>query len=173
MIDWTDISYLKTGSPAQQQAYTALQGSHVLDKLKNFSATLVGTYPIDIAITGSDLDIICEVKDHAGFAALLKSKFASFNQFELIQKEIRGVFTTICRFEFGNFQFEIFGQDKPVHQQWAYRHMLIEHQLLIKYGDELKTMVIALKQKGIKTETAFAMLLQLQGDPYVALLQLE
>ncbi|HMP98523.1 MAG TPA: DUF4269 domain-containing protein [Cyclobacteriaceae bacterium] len=173
MNDWKDISYLKTGSQAQQQAYAVLQQSQVLDKLKDFSAILLGTYPIDIAVPGSDLDIICEVKDHASFEALLKSAFASLDNFELIQKEIREVFTTICRFEFENFRFEIFGQNKPIQKQWAYRHMLIQHNLLIKYGDEFKARVMELKQKGIKTEAAFAMLLQLQGDPYVALLQLE
>ena len=37
----------------------------------------------------------------------------------------------------------------------------------------LKSKVIELKQSGQKTEPAFAALLQLQGDPYAAMLKLE
>jgi len=173
MIDWNDIHYLKQGSTAQQKAFQALMQTQVLDILKDFSATLVGTYPIDIAITSSDLDIICEVKDHEIFLNTLKPNFAAYSKFELVQKEIREVFTTICRFESGDFNFEVFGQNKAVQQQWAYRHMLIEHKLLAQYGPEFKAKVISLKEKGIKTEAAFTMLLQLHGDPYEVLLQLE
>ena len=173
MIDLNDIHYLKQGSAAQQKAYQALMQTQVFEILKDFSATLVGTYPIDIAISSSDLDIICEVRDHEIFLNTLQTNFAGYNKFELSQKEIKEVFTTICRFESEGFSFEVFGQNKAVRQQWAYRHMLIEHKLLEKYGPEFKAKVISLKEKGIKTEATFAMLLQLHGDPYEVLLQLE
>lgn len=168
-----NISYLSTGSEAQQSAFKVLQKSKILDTLHNYSATLVGTYPIDIAIESSDLDIICEVHEHGQFMAILKKSFSDKIGFEVIQKEIRNEMITICRFDDAGFKFEIFGQDKPVHKQWAYRHMVIEHQLLEKYGAAFKSKVIELKKKGIKTEAAFAILLQLHGDPYEALLQLE
>jgi hypothetical protein len=173
MIYWKDINYLHSGTKPQQSAYKVLMKSKVLETLKNYSATVVGTYPLDLAVAGSDLDIICEVKDHDAFSELLKSEFLTFKKFELRQNEIREVLATICRFEFEHFPFEIFGQNKPIEEQWAYRHMLIEYDLLKKHGEHFKQSVITLKQQGIKTEAAFAMLLKLPGDPYEALLQLE
>jgi len=75
-------------------------------------------------------------------------------------------------FEFGGFEFECFGQPVPVERQYAYRHMLAEHDLLVRYP-KMRNEVIRLKEQGIKTEPAFARLLQLDGDPYEALLGLE
>lgn len=48
--------------------------------------------------------------------------------------------------------------------------MLIEHQILLKRGDDFKQQIIGLKLKGLKTEPAFAKLLGFKGDPYLALL---
>nr|WP_249665381.1 DUF4269 domain-containing protein [Mucilaginibacter sp. Bleaf8] len=60
----------------------------------------------------------------------------------------------------------------PSQQQSAYRHLLIEHYLLQLHGESLRKQVISLKNQGYKTEPAFAMALNLEGDPYLALLQL-
>lgn len=51
--------------------------------------------------------------------------------------------------------------------------MLIEYNLLKTYGDPFRERIIQLKKQGIKTEPAFAQLLGLKGDPYLALLDLE
>lgn len=50
--------------------------------------------------------------------------------------------------------------------------MLVEYKLLQQHGEDFRQQVVALKKAGIKTEPAFAKLLQLPGDPYEALLQL-
>ncbi|WP_413531822.1 DUF4269 domain-containing protein [Empedobacter brevis] len=51
--------------------------------------------------------------------------------------------------------------------------MLIEAKILEKLGKDFKNKIIELKRKGYKTEPAFSKLLEVQGDPYLALLEYE
>ena len=55
----------------------------------------------------------------------------------------------------------------------AYRPMLVEARVLRLLGEEFMRRVVELKEKGVKTEPAFARLLGLDGDPYIAVLGLE
>lgn len=71
------------------------------------------------------------------------------------------------------FEIEIFGQTIPTKQQFAYRHMMVEHNLLNKYGEVFRQQIIELKRQGHKTEPAFAIALNLTGDPYMELLKFE
>ena len=68
---------------------------------------------------------------------------------------------------------EIFGQAVPTAQQNGFRHLLVEAAVLEAGGRTWRRAVRQLKKQGLKTEPAFAFLLQLTGDPYVALLELE
>jgi hypothetical protein len=49
--------------------------------------------------------------------------------------------------------------------------MIIEHHLLVKIP-QVREEIIRLKEKGIKTEPAFAQIFGLVGDPYDELLAL-
>lgn len=49
--------------------------------------------------------------------------------------------------------------------------MVIEHEILKSRDEEFRLEIIKLKQNGYKTEPAFAHLLGLKGDPYIALLE--
>ena len=69
--------------------------------------------------------------------------------------------------------FEIFGQNIPTEKQNAYRHMLIEKEILNERGIEFRNKIMELKHSGIKTEPAFAQLIGLTGNLYKALLKLE
>lgn len=51
--------------------------------------------------------------------------------------------------------------------------MLIENEILKQNGLQFKKDIVSLKLKGFKTEPAFAKLLGLKGNPYLALLALE
>jgi hypothetical protein len=57
-----------------------------------------------------------------------------------------------------------------VMEQVAYRHMVVEWNILAANDDNFRGEIIRLKKSGMKTEPAFAQLLQLDGDPYQALL---
>jgi hypothetical protein len=167
-----DISYLLTGSPIQQAGYTAIKNERVLELLHPFRPVLAGTLPLDLFIYGSDLDILCYAPDEKSFASHLEKSFSHHDEFLLRYKSINNIPATIATFKAYGFSFEIFGQNIPVTQQVAFRHLITEFEILQQKGETFRQQVIALKKNGMKTEPAFAKLLQLTGDPYEAMLQL-
>lgn len=170
MIDFQDISYLKNGNERQKSAYQTLIKYQILEKLSAFNPLLAGTIPIDIDIPESDLDIICYWQNVTDFIALLEKSFATEQNFNLRKEIINGEQTIVANFRIDDFQVEIFGQNIPSKEQNAFKHMLIEHQILQEKGDGFRQKIIELKRQGLKTEPAFAQLLALAGNPYEALL---
>ncbi|WP_131539162.1 DUF4269 domain-containing protein [Pedobacter nototheniae] len=168
MINFLDISYLKTGNATQVKAYYILKNNEILNKLKAFSPILVGTIPINIDIEGSDLDIVCYVQNNEEFKHKLKLYFGNEKDFLISENQKYNAIKV--NFFLENFEIEIFGQNIPTQEQNAYLHMLIEHKLLLKKGENFRKEIIALKKQGYKTEPAFAKLLGLRGNPYQALL---
>lgn len=169
--NFLDISYLKNGNERQRKAYQVLTENNILGKLNYFTPILVGTIPINIDIESSDLDIICYVPNQENFIQSLNYNFGKENQI-IISKNT--TFNSVkANFFIADFEIEIFGQDIPTQQQNAYRHMLIEHKLLLEKGEDFRLQVIELKKQNFKTEPAFAKLLGLQGDAYEELLKLE
>jgi len=169
-IHFDDIAYLQVGNERQRLAYEVLTYNQVLEKLADFTPLLVGTIPIGIDIENSDLDIICYCTDAALFSQVVTKAFGTNQGFESRQTDEDIV---IARFVVDGFSIEIWGQAIPVKQQYAYRHMIIEHKLLTEQGETFRQKIIALKQQGHKTEPAFAIALCLSGNPYQALLQYE
>lgn len=172
MLDFSAISYLKKGNPRQQEVFKILNDLLIFDKLKRFTPILTGTIPIEIDIESSDLDIICYCKNLEEFKNKVSNHFKYHDDFLIDEKEIRNLKTVIARFNYQGYQIEIFGQNRPVNEQEAYRHMLIEWKILQEKGDLFKQQIIELKKQGYKTEPAFAKLLGFHGDPYTELLKL-
>ncbi|AIZ43848.1 diadenosine tetraphosphate hydrolase [Cellulophaga baltica 18] len=173
MVNFRNIEYLKSGNERQKLAFSEIKKYKVLEKLKKYNPILAGTIPIEIDVPESDLDIICECQNHSEFKAYLLDQFSQkkdFKVYSILQNDIE---STIAEFKTENFLFEIFGQNIPTERQDAYRHMIIERNILEEKGFEFKQKVKDLKSSGIKTEPAFAKLLGLEGDPYIELLKLE
>lgn len=171
MINFLNISYLQSGNEKQVKAYHTLTDNRVLEKLTPYHPILVGTIPINIDIENSDLDIICEVADKNEFIDKLNALFGSEKDFAIHENP---TFEAIkANFIIDGFEIEVFGQNTPTIQQNAYRHMLIEHRLLIARGEKFRQDIIDLKKQGYKTEPAFAKLLKLEGDAYQELLKLQ
>lgn len=170
MKNWQDLSYLLSGEDRQQEVYTAIKSSRIMKFMAAFDPILVGTYPIGIYLEGSDIDIVCEYTNPEHFTSVINIAYSSYPDFEIKTKQIRGVDTIIARFQHAGFLFEIFGQPIAVQEQYAYRHMLIESQLLESNDEIFKKDIISLKEKGLSTEEAFASLLGIEGDPYDGLL---
>lgn len=167
--NFLNISYLKNGNERQKKAYQVLTGNNVLEKLNRFAPILVGTIPINIAIESSDLDIICDVNDEEEFITTLENHFQNEKGFVISKNQ--NFHAVKSNFLIEDFEIEIFGQNIPTQQQNAYRHMLIEHKILLEKGEEFRLQVIELKKQGFKTEPAFAKLLGLEGDAYEELLK--
>ncbi|MBE8713838.1 DUF4269 domain-containing protein [Sphingobacterium hungaricum] len=164
------IDYLKTGNELQKRAYEVLTNHCTLEKLKDFNPILCGTIPIDIAIENSDLDIICSHNDKAIFRNTITTLFQNEQNFYIIEKLIRDTESIVASFLLDGFAIEIFSQPIPTKEQHAYKHMIIEHEILMSKGEEFRQQIIDLKHQGYKTEPAFAKLLNLTKDPYLDLL---
>ena len=78
----------------------------------------------------------------------------------------------VASFEAADWRIELYGEAIPVEQQRGWRHFAVERHLLALGGDGFRLAVLALRQRGMKTEPAFADVLGLRGDPYLALLDL-
>jgi N-acetylglutamate synthase-like GNAT family acetyltransferase len=173
MTDFKNIEYLKFGNERQRVAYSVLYELEIFEYLKQYNPILTGTIPIDIDLPDSDLDIICECKDHILFAKDLTDKFGEYLNFKIWTKTHHGVKSTIASFSYKCQKIEIFGQNIPTDNQNSFLHMLIERQILQDKGTDFKNMIIELKKQGIKTEPAFAQMLGLKGDPYLELLKFD
>jgi hypothetical protein len=169
-IEFESIVYLKNGSQLQKEAHKVLTENNVMENLTNFQPILVGTIPIDIAIKDSDLDIVCSFEDKEVFKEEIQGNFSNYPQFSMMEKIFQDELTVIVRFMMDNFPIEIFAQSIPSNQQIAFQHKLIEHEILNARGKDFKKEIIKLNESGMKTEAAFAQLLNLKGDPFQALL---
>jgi len=170
MINFLNISYLQSGNEKQQQAYQVLTEHQIMQKLAAFTPVLAGTIPINIDIESSDLDIICYVQDKTAFTKTITDLFQNEKGFKITENPT--IQSIKANFFMAGFEFEIFGQAIPTIQQNAYRHMVIEHRILLERGEIFRQEIIRLKNQGIKTEPAFAQLLGIAGNAYEELLKL-
>lgn len=169
-----NINYLKSGNTVQQEAYRILTTYKVIYHLQNFTPVLAGTIPLEINIDSSDLDVVCYWQDKELFINTVSRHFSLYKNFNLREADINGHASVIANFVIEDFEIEIFGQNIPVTEQYGYRHMIIEYDILQQKGSDFKNSIIELKKQGYKTEPAFALLLGLKSDnPYEALLGYE
>lgn len=173
MTDFKNIEYLKSGNARQRNAYSVLLNLGIFDSLKTYAPILTGTIPIEIDLHDSDLDIICECRDHISFAQDLIDRFGKYHDFQIWTNTHQGIMSTIANFSHEGQKIEIFGQNVPTDKQDSFRHMLIERKILLEKGPSFKNQIVELKKQGIKTEPAFAQLLGLKGNPYLELLKFD
>ena len=107
------------------------------------------------------------------FIETLIENFSHHPDFFLAEKKIRERETILATFRIDDFAIEIFGRDRPTKEQEAYRHMIIEHKILLENPESFRQQIIQLKRSGLSTEEAFAKQLGLPGDPYLELLKIE
>jgi len=172
-MDFDNIAYLQFGNDRQQEAYFTLMNSQVFLKLNAFDPILVGTIPINIDIENSDLDIICCFANKEDFLKTISDNFGNEDNFTIREQQSSNNSAIVANFLMDNFEIEVFGQNIPTKQQFAYRHLIVEYNLLNKFGEEFRQEIIELKKQGLKTEPAFAKILGLTGDPYIELLKFE
>lgn len=152
----------------KEKVFRAIMDSNVLAVLKEFHPLIAGTFPLDIDTTLSDVDVLIRCSDFDSLRTILEFQFSGFADFLIREKEQ----TLVCNFTYKEVPFEIFAEDVEPVRQTAYRHFQVEERLLKYLGEDFKTRVKGERTVGMKTEHAFAKLLNLQDDPYSALLQL-
>lgn len=159
-----NIDYLASGTDRQRRAYEELKKLRVFEDLAPYGPLLAGTVPISIDIPSSDLDIVCQVDDPGGFSAYLHMLYGEMSGFRIETDAEKGV--VVCNFSTGAEEIEIYGSPVPARFSNAFLHMRAEDRILRLGGEEFRGKVIAAKEKGVKTEPAFAGMLGLTGDPY-------
>ncbi|MFD2204814.1 DUF4269 domain-containing protein [Kiloniella antarctica] len=141
--------------------------------LKTINHTLIGTPPLMIDVANSDIDIACYAQSPKKLYGHFSKHYGSSKNYRAHFLDSSPCITLIISFEFSDWEIEFFIQNQPLHKQNGVRHFNIEKRLLAILGEPFKKAVIALKNQNIKTEPAFAHLLNIKGDPYVNLLKLE
>ena len=168
-----NIEHLLAGSRLRTYAYDCLIEIGIFSKLAAYSPILCGIIPLNIAISTSDLDITCEVHDFEKFGQLICQHFSKLPHFQIQPPKPQSPSVYLASFKAAGLAVEIFGQNKPVHEQYAYRHMVQEFRVLLLADELFRQKIICLKEKGYHTEAAFAHLLKLEGDPFMSILSLE
>jgi hypothetical protein len=172
---WKDPRYLAVGTPRQRHTHAVLEDLGILTTLGAFDPVVTGTIPLGIDLPGSDIDIICEVAPAAApaFEQLLRTHYGHQPAFRVGRAASAGPSAIVSSFRHLGAELEVFGQALPTVRQYAFRHLMVEHAILRAGGPAWCTAVRRLKAQGLKTEPAFAELLQLPGNPYETLLTLE
>ncbi len=172
MLNLRDLSTWRHGSNSQRQAFSALQSLNVFSRLGGYDPVLASTHAIGLDTAESDIDIICEAPCLESFDATVREAFGGLPGFKATRSALPRPAST-ATFRFRDFAIEIYGDDLPVEQQNAFRHLMICHRLLQLCGPRLRAEIKQQRLAGAKMEAAFAQQLGLRGDPYSELLKLE
>src|ERR1041384_5269714 len=127
-LDFTNINYLREGTPRQKEVYHLLQSHAILERLHQYQPLLIGSIPIGVDIPDSDIDISCGYQHLEDFRTTLLQLFSGEDQFQLRQRHFNGFPTLIANFHIPPFPIEIFGQPIPPAKQYGYRHMMTENK---------------------------------------------
>lgn len=183
VMDWPEhlcakafkgLGKLETASEQGAKAASFVRKFGLLESLSDFDPVIVGTLPLAIDTPSSDVDILCDVCDFDAFEAIAKNTFGTFDGFGIHARLATAHVpeARVVRFELEGLPIEIFATDRATTEQYGFIHMLIEARILDVLGAEFANQVRDLKNQGIKTEPAFANILGLNGDPYIALAEL-
>ena len=149
----------------------ALAQCGVLKVLAQFDPHVAGTPPLELDLPGSDIDVLCFTPNVHLFIDAVWHAFSEAPEFTAKQW-VDGPRPVIASFTAMDWRIELYGEGIPVEQQRGWRHFLVERRLLDLGGNDFRLTVLALRQSGMKTEPAFAVALNLRGDPYLTLLDL-
>lgn len=154
-----------------KEVLSFLKKSNILSNLSNFTPCISGTLPLEIAHRESDLDILFYAADLNFFEERVLQLFKSEEDFFIKRSHFQGQESIVANFKSAGLPVELFCQKKPVFNQQANLHFLIEGRLLKILGSKFKERVLELKLQGLKTEPAFGTLLNL-NKPYQDLIDL-
>ena len=148
-----------------------LESSDILTKLSSYRPLISGTIPLRISTKESDLDILFEAENLNSFKKEALQLFTLNKTLFIKEGTHQKLDSLIINFTCEGLKVELFCQNKTVYQQQSNLHFLIEGRLL-KLFPKTRSQLIALKEKGIKTEPAFGEVFNLT-TPYADLLSLQ
>jgi hypothetical protein len=149
-----------------------LSTAKILDLLADYDVAFVGSIPLDVHNLGADADLVCCAEDLAPLADSLRAHYGGCDGFRTRLGRIHATPTLTARFKLSQLPVEVFAQPRPVASQEAFVHFHVERRLLHLHGDHLRPHIRRLKADGLDTETAFARVFHLKGDPHDRLYRL-
>ncbi|WP_297588595.1 DUF4269 domain-containing protein [Roseibium sp.] len=157
----------------ERPPYTAaIDRLDLLDRLADFDPVTIGTPPLGIATETSDIDVACFSENLERFRTFAVREFGDIEGFAARTSVHAGMQAIVVSFQSSGWEIELFCQALRTAEQWGVRHFRIEKRLM-EIEPLLGNEVLNLKRLGLKTEPAFAQILQLPGNPYEAMLDLE
>lgn len=153
--------------------YAALNSSGILKDFKKYRPLVAGTFPLAIQVKTSDLDILMVSDDLKKVQEELTAAYEQKEHFKAMRLLVDNLETLLVTFTFENVHFEIFVQNYESVRQTAYLHFLCEERLLKLKGESFRKEILALRQRGLKTEPAFAAALNKNVDPFELILNLQ
>jgi len=180
ITDWPEGLDCKSFSGIKRLAGVSKRGAlaadilgrhQIMELLAAYDPEVVGTLPLAIDTPESDIDILCNASDLAAFSEFSDRGFGHFDSYNRHQRPATNhvAEALVVRFECDGLPVEIFATNCPTRSQFGFIHMLVEARILFVMDDAFADQIRELKQAGIKTEPAFAKLLGMSGDPYIAL----
>ncbi len=157
-----------------KSVFNALMTSQILNIFKTDSPLVCGTFPLNLDVDNSDIDILIATKNLESTKRDLTTHFGQFEEFKLDEFYIKDVSSLVCRFKFKSVVFEIFCEPQNAILQTAYQHFLLEERLLKLGGYSFWQKIKNLRNQDLKTEAAFCQALNLKtADPFAELLKLQ
>lgn len=153
--------------------FNSLEELGILKTLKDFNPLVAGTFPLGLNTTDSDIDILIKVADFKEMKSILDREFSNCSDYKYSEEVIKGELSLVCSFIHHSIAYEVFGQKIHPLKQDGYRHFLIEERLLKNRDHSFFEKIKTLRLSGVKTEPAFAEVLDLHGNPYQALLDIQ
>jgi predicted metalloenzyme YecM len=158
---------------SNKNIFNALVESQILTTFKDLNPLVAGTFPLGLSGKDSDLDVLVFSNQLDDLSKRVQNHYRNFKDFSIEVKQKDSQRYLLANFSFGDVPFEIYACDvEPINQR-AYRHFLIEERILSMGGVRAYEEVKSLLASGLKTEPAFAKLLGLLDDPYLALLEVQ
>jgi hypothetical protein len=168
----SNLGFAKFPGMTKPSYVEALERVGILSALARFDPRVAGTVPLGLDLPMSDVDVLCYAPDPRAFTSAVWAAFSQHEGFRIWQWT--GVERpVVASFAAEGWVFEVFGPARPVSEQWGWRHFLVERRLLELGGARFRAAVMDGRRSGMKTEPAFAAALNLSGDPYQALLDME
>lgn len=167
-----DIANLARGTERQKQAHATLTTLRLFDVLKGYSPVLAGAIPLNVETAESAVEVICSTDNLETFADEVRNLFGSHEGFTLRHEIARQRPAVTASFQALGFHFLILGQEASVFTQPGVILLLTEARLLTFAPQEIRDRIRTLKRAGHTTEAAFAICLELMGDPTEELLKI-
>ncbi len=138
-----------------QKISNFLNETQILNQLQEYHPLLAGTFPLDLNVEKSDLDILCDCRDLSTFCKEIEKLYSNHPNFNIQKTNVRGETAAVINWTWQDLPIEVFAQSTQSCRQWGFKHFQIEDRILKLAGFDGFQSIQKLRNLGLKTEPAF------------------